>query len=257
MFVPMTAPPAEAAGAECDGVWFCVRDGAVVVVEGGVPCGGARHFLGVLDGRPCWGVDVDGDGDVDGFLDLRALHGRLGESRWAVAGRAVQLVAWDRDHRFCGRCGTSTDRVDGERARRCPACGLLAFPRLAPAVIVLVERGDECLLGRNARFPSGMWSTLAGFVEPGETVEHAVRREVLEESGVTVGPVSYFGSQPWPFPHSLMLGFVGTWEEGEPVADGVELVEADFFRFDELPDLPPKMSIARSLIDDFVRRRER
>ena len=144
-------------------------------------------------------------------MPLRALWGRLDEVEWTVAGRAVQLVEWDRTHRFCGRCGDSTIPASGERARRCPRCGLLAFPRLAPAIIVLVERdgddGPEALLARGRQFPIPMYSCLAGFVEPGETMEEAVHREVREEVGVTLADVRYVASQPWPFPHSLMLGF--------------------------------------------------
>ena len=139
------------------------------------------------------------------------LWGSVDDVVWTVAGRAVQLVEWDRTHRYCGRCATPTEVVAGERARRCPTCGLLAFPRLAPAMIVLVTRDDgrEALLARGTRFPVPMWSCLAGFVEPGETLEEAVHREVREEVGLEVDDVRYWGSQPWPFPHSLMLGFTG------------------------------------------------
>lgn len=130
---------------------------------------------------------------------------------WMLAGRAVQLVEWVRTNRFCGRCGAETVEAVGERARRCPACGLTAYPRLAPAVIVLIRRQDEALLALGRGFKNRMFSTLAGFVEPGENLEEAVRREVLEEVGVTVGSVTYVGSQPWPFPHSLMVGFEAEW----------------------------------------------
>ena len=249
-FVPLNEPPGDPDG---DALWFAVRDAAVLVgdVAPAAPAIGDPIYLGTLDGRHCWSVGVDVDGD--GFVDLRMLYGQVDEVTWTVAGRAVQLVAWERTHRYCGRCGTPTENAPGERAKRCPACGLLAFPRLAPAVIVLVTRGDdEVLLARNVNFPMAMYSTIAGFVEPGETLEDAVRREVREEVGVELGDVRYFSSQPWPFPHSLMIGFVATWASGEIAIDEREIADARWFRVHDLPAIPPPMSIARRLIDSFV-----
>jgi len=183
------------------------------------------------------------------------LWGRVDETVWTVAGRAVQLVEWERTHRFCGRCATPTEPATGERARRCPACGLLAFPRLAPAIIVLIERDDGCaLLARGRTFPIPMYSCLAGFVEPGETLEQAVHREVAEEVGLQIDGVRYWASQPWPFPHSLMLGFNARYAGGDLVVDENEIVDAQWYRPDALPPIPPAMSIARRLIDDWVRR---
>ncbi len=135
---------------------------------------------------------------------------------------------------------------------RCPACGLVAYPRLAPAMITLVTRGDEALLARGVQFRAPMYSCLAGFVEPGESLEQAVVREVREEVGVEVGNVSYQASQPWPFPHSLMIGFRAEWTGGDIVIDPTEIVDAQWFRRDELPPIPPRISIARRLIDDWV-----
>lgn len=183
---------------------------------------------------------------------LRELFMVLGEERWHAAGRAVQIVEWARTHRFCGRCATPTERVAGELAMKCPACGLTFYPRLAPAVIVLVRRGREALLARGARFPLPFFSTLAGFVEPGETLEQTVAREVREEVGVEVNNVRYFGSQPWPFPHSLMVGFIADWAGGEIKVDPVEIVEATWFEPENLPVIPPKISIARRLIDAWL-----
>ena len=213
-------------------------------------------FLGTLAGRHCWAVDVDDDGDPDAYVDLRMLWSSVDEPTWVVAGRAVQLVEWRRTHRFCGRCATPTDEVPGERAVKCPACGLMAFPRLAPAVIMLVERDDgRALLARNAMFPSGMFSCLAGFVEPGETLEDAVRREIREEVGVEVGELEYRGSQPWPFPHQLMIGFGARYVAGDITVDGTEIAEADWFLPDELPAIPPAgMSIAGRLIQGWIAR---
>jgi len=217
-------------------------------------------FLGVLDGRHCWAVDADaiadaggGGGAGDDVVDLYRLWSAVDEATWAVAGRAVQLVEWQRTHRFCGRCGTATVDAPGERARKCPECGLLAYPRLAPAVIMLVERDDgRALLARNANFPAGMFSCLAGFVEPGETLERAVRREVMEEVGLAVGDVEFRGSQPWPFPHQVMIGFGAQYLSGEIAIDGQEIVEAQWFTPDETPNFPTGgMSIAGRLIDEW------
>jgi NAD+ diphosphatase len=236
--------------------WFLVGDGAVAIVDDDPALDGA-HFLGVLDGAACWAVDVGATGLADVHLEpLYSLYGRVHEVEWTVAGRALQLVEWARTHRFCGRCGTATEPADGERAMRCPACGLLAFPRLAPAVIVLVERdgGRQALLARGRQFPMPMYSALAGFVEPGETMEQAVHREVREEVGVEIEGVRYVASQPWPFPHSLMIGFTASWAGGDIEIDPREIVDAAWFAPDDLPMVPPAMSIARRLIDGWLER---
>lgn len=249
-----TEPPPALAGGGVAGWCFVVGDAAVRVDEGAVAPAGAL-FLGTMDGAGCWAVDGAGGDDGDRFVGLRPLYGQVDDLVWTMAGRAVQLVEWARTHRFCGRCGAATEAVAGERSRRCPGCRLLAFPRLAPAVIVLVERDDQVLLARGLGFPPGMHSCLAGFVEPGESLEDAVHREVREEVGVRLDDVRYFGSQPWPFPHSLMIGFTARWAGGDLVPDETEIAEAAWFRADELPGVPPRLSIARSLVDDWLARR--
>ena len=235
-------------------LWFWVGS-AGVVVRDAAPDDAVRHFLGELDGRPCWAADVADDACDEPPVPLFGLYGTLAETEWAMAGRAVQLVEWGRTHRYCGRCGESTAPMEEERAMRCPGCGLLAFPRLAPAVIVLVERdGGEALLARGRQFPMPMYSCLAGFVEPGETLEQAVHREVREEVGIEISDLEYTASQPWPFPHSLMLGFRAQWAGGDLVLDEREIVDAGWYRADALPTIPPPMSIARRLIDAWVGR---
>jgi len=213
------------------------------------------HFLGMLGEEACWGVDVPtGHDPADGAaLDLYSFFGRVGEDEWMVAGRAVQLVDWARTHRFCGRCGTPTQQQAAERSMKCPACGLAAFPRLAPAMITLVTRDARALLARGVGFRTPtMYSCLAGFVEPGESLEGAVVREVREEVGIEVGDVRYWGSQPWPFPHSLMVGFMAEWSSGEIDIDPAEIVDAQWFTRDDLPPIPPPISIARKLIDAWL-----
>jgi len=213
-------------------------------------------FMGLLDGVPAWAVGTNEPSDVpDGYQwqPLRNLGEQLDTPSWLLAGRGVQLVEWARTSRFCGRCGTATELAARERAAWCPNCALNAYPRLAPAIIVTVERDDAILLGQGRGF-QGMYSALAGFAEPGETLEEAVRREVREEVGVEVGAIRYFGSQPWPFPHSLMIGFFADWSSGEIQIDGEEIVDAGWFKADNLPEIPPPLSIARRLIDDWVGR---
>lgn len=208
-------------------------------------------YLGELGTLACWAAEVP-PGEAPpgyGWIGLRALFSVLEDAHFALAGRALQLLQWDRDHRFCGRCGTPTEPRAEERVRVCPACKLSAYPRVAPAVMALVRRGRELLLGRSPHFPAGMYSALAGFVEPGETLEQCVAREVEEEVGVTVTNLSYFTSQPWPFPHSLMIAFVCDWSGGEIHPAEGEIEAANWFDVLQLPKLPSKISIARRLID--------
>ena len=233
---------------------FVVGTGTILVAEQSDHELDGAIFLGTLDDRPCWALAVD-DEPGTGAVPLMGLWGQVDDITFTVAGRAVQLVEWERTHRFCGRCATPTEEAMGERARRCPACGLLAFPRLAPAIITLIERGDgRALLARGRTFPIPMYSCLAGFVEPGETLEEAVHREVREEVGVEIDNVRYWASQPWPFPHSLMLGFNADWTGGDIVIDPTEIVDAQWYSADDLPAIPPGISIARRLIDDWVER---
>ncbi len=219
----------------------------------------AMHFVGLVDGHAWWAVDVPhgDDPSYGAALDLRRFHGTAPEHHWLAAGRAVQIVEWARTHRFCGRCGEATVLATGERAMRCPACSLLSFPRLSPAMITLVTRGrpgpdQQALLARGVQWQVPMYSCLAGFVEPGESLEAAVIREVHEEVGIVVRDPQYFGSQPWPFPNSLMIGFLADFESGEIVCDPSEIVDANWYRRDELPMIPPGISIARKLIDSWI-----
>ncbi|HEV7663806.1 MAG TPA: NAD(+) diphosphatase [Chloroflexota bacterium] len=216
----------------------------------------AGHYLGRLDDLDCYAISLDASLETPSGATaegLRALYGRLPDDLFAIAGRAVQILLWDQTHRFCGRCGQPTVNAPAERAKLCPACGLLSFPRLSPAVIMLVSRGDDLLLARNKAFADGFFSVLAGFVEPGESLEEAVAREVKEEVGLDVGDIRYFGSQPWPFPHQLMIGFTATSPGGEISLQEEEIAEAAWFnRHAELPKLPGKLSIARKLIDAFL-----
>ncbi|MET3998902.1 NAD(+) diphosphatase [Marinobacterium sp. MBR-109] len=186
---------------------------------------------------------------VDGLRSLLARA--VDEAEYARLARASQLATWHDQHRFCGRCGNTLEAHLQDLARQCPGCGLVQYPRISPCIIVLVTRGDRCLLAHSARFPAGRYSTLAGFIEAGETAEAALKREVHEEVGIEVNNIRFFASQSWPFPHQLMLGFFADHVDGELAPDGEEILQADWFGVDDLPDLPPPFSIARRLIDHF------
>ena len=213
------------------------------------------QYLGVLGQQHCFSAEAAaGVAAPKGWVwqGLRALFGALDDAQFALAGRALQIVDWDRAHQYCGACGAATVARKSERSRECPGCGLAVYPRLAPAVMGLVRRERELLLARSPRFPEGMYSALAGFVEPGETLEQCLEREVYEEVGIRVCRVRYFASQPWPFPHSLMIAFFADYCSGEIRVDGTEIEDARWFdvrNFENLPRLPARISIARRLID--------
>jgi NAD+ diphosphatase len=211
--------------------------------------------IGALDGFTCWAAETDAEppeGMV--FRDLRDFFFGVDEDFFRMAGQAKQIVGWHATNRFCGRCGGETEPAPGELAKRCTRCGMMHYPRLSPAAIVLVERGDQILLARSPGFPERLYSVLAGFVEPGESIEETVVREVREEVGIGVENISYFGSQPWPFPNSLMIGFSADYAGGELAPEPGEIEDAGWYRANDLPQLPPVTSIARTMIDDFVRR---
>jgi NAD+ diphosphatase len=213
------------------------------------------QFLDAGDGYHCFGAELPADSiEPEGmsFVGLRQLFGLLSDRFFRLSGFAYQIVEWDQTHRYCGRCGATAVDDQEDRAKRCPRCGLKSFPRVAPAVIVAVTKGSQILLARAKRFPVTLYSVIAGFVEPGETLEECLVREVREETGVEVKDVRYFGSQPWPFPHSLMIAFTAEYAGGGIRIDEREIVDAGWFWADALPPIPDKVSIARRLIDWFL-----
>ncbi|MEO8706161.1 MAG: NAD(+) diphosphatase [Kofleriaceae bacterium] len=251
MFVPGIATTASS------GRHYVVTGQQLLVCEGNTiprgPATPASIFLGELDGEACFGTASESHPGATA-TSLRQLFGVLSDDDFGIAFRALGVTTWDRDHRHCGRCGGATERSTVERVRTCTACSHPAYPRLSPAVIVAVERDGRLLLARNARTRSPFHSVLAGFVEVGESLEACVAREIHEESGIVLRDIRYFGSQPWPFTSSLMIGFTAQWASGELVADETEVYELDWFAPEALPTLPPHLSISRDLIDDFVRR---
>lgn len=209
-----------------------------------------------MDGTPCFAASLPSGSLPDEFSveKIRPLHSRLPAAQYEFALRAYHLNNWRNTHRFCGRCGNPAALSVKELAVHCQSCGNLVFPRISPAIIVAIERENQLLLARSSRFVSGMYSVLAGFVEPGETFEDCVKREVMEEVGIHVRGIHYIASQPWPFPDSLMVGFTACWDSGEIQIDGEEIVDAGWYSVDAFPHLPGTDSIARKLIDRFVKK---
>jgi NAD+ diphosphatase len=218
-----------------------------------------KRFIGIINGHPSYTAELTEDTDRNKLpenftlIGLRQLYCLVEDHIFWAAGRAFQIMNWDRDHQFCGRCGGPTQDKTDEIAKICPSCGYFSYPTMAPAVIVAVTKGNQILLARNKQRPFKFYSVIAGFVESGESLEDCVKREVLEEVGIRVNNISYFKSQPWPFPNSLMIGFTAEYESGEIQVDGKEISHAAWFTKEELPEIPGSISIAWHLIQWFIK----
>lgn len=214
-----------------------------------------KRCLGELNGCSCYAVDVAGEQIVPNkhmaFWGLRKLFGLVEEELFVLAGRASQVVHWDRTHQYCGRCGAETEEKEGEYAKVCPECGFTCYPRISPVVIVAIIKDKEILLVQSNHFKGDFYTVISGFVEPGETLEECLKREVKEEVGVAIKNISYFGSQSWPFPNSLMIAFTAEYDGGEIVTDKDEIKDARWFTKENLRNLPGSISIARQLINWF------
>jgi NAD+ diphosphatase len=263
--VPALTPPASARPS----LWFAFRGGDLLVELGS---SGARvptatrleeigveavrtQYLGALEGEPCFSAELLASAAAPAghaFANLRSLHASLDADVFAVAGYASQIKEWDRTHQHCSACGAPIQSKLSERAKHCDACRLDFYPRVTPAAIVLVADGPRVLMTRQPRFPPGMYGLVAGFLEAGETLEACVAREVREETGLAIEQVRYFGSQPWPFPSQIMVGFFAEYAGGDLVVDHGELEDAQWFHRDALPGLPPKISIARALVEAWL-----
>jgi NAD+ diphosphatase len=214
-----------------------------------------KRYVGAFDERPCFFMELSDDfAAPPGMIltGLRGLFGLLPDELFFLAGRSFQMIQFELRHRFCGKCGSPSEFKIDEYAKICPACNLVSYPSVCPAIIVAVIKDRHILLGRSHRFPKGRYSVLAGFVEPGETLEECVRREVREEVRLEVKNIRYFGSQPWPFPNSLMIGFTAEYAGGDIVIDNHEILDSKWFSASALPDVPARPTIARRLIDWFV-----
>lgn len=215
------------------------------------------QYLGMLEGYPCYVGEVAPETSAPygmAFQDLKSLYDVLDEDIFLLAGRAIQIMNWDKSHQFCGKCGTPTETMSHKMAKKCPVCGFMSFTRLSPAVITAIIKEGKILMAKHSYgHKNNRYSLIAGFVEPGETLEEGLQREVREEVGVKVKNIKYFGSQPWPFPHSLMVGFTAEYKSGKIQVDGDEILEAKWFAADEVTPPPSKMSISSELIDWFIR----
>jgi NAD+ diphosphatase len=213
------------------------------------------HCIGTLDNKNCFCSVVDEECDIKQDLEFEALRNismHLEKELFSVCARAFSVILWDRNNKFCGKCGSSTENKIEERAKVCPRCGSIIYPRISPAVIMAIVKENEILLAHNKNFQGNMYSVLAGFVDAGEAFEQCVKREVYEEVGIKVKNIKYFNSQPWPFPDSLMVGFTAEYDSGVIEADGIEIEMAGWFSKDNLPTIPKKGTIARELIEWFI-----
>jgi NAD+ diphosphatase len=258
-FTPLMAPQAHP-----DPLTFVFHQGRMLVREDGLALPAATvlaeagidpsrlHPVGLLRGRYCQATWTETDALPNGhaWRGLRSLFGSLDEEVLGVAGRATQIAEWARTHRFCGACASPMQLAPGERCFKCARCGHLAYPRISPAMMVLIRKGDAVLLALHAASPNKRYSPLAGFLEAGESVEEAVHREVFEEVGLRVQNLRYFASQSWPFPHSLMIAFTADYLDGEIKVDASEIADARWFGpGDEWPERIPHISISTMLVD--------
>lgn len=214
------------------------------------------YYLGEMDGRACVCGKVEEAGEIHTDLNLATLNDEIwekDEQLYFIAIKAMQLMGWDENTQYCGRCGNKFERKEDERAKICPKCRKIEYPRISPAVIVGVTKGEELLLAHNAHFREGLYSIIAGFVEQGETLEQAVRREVYEEVGIKVKDIKYVSSKPWSLSDSLMIGFTAEYESGEIQVDGEELTDAGWYSQTHLPPrLPMPITTARQIINKLI-----
>ena len=217
-----------------------------------------RQFIGYLNNRPCFLVELTNESllsEDTALTPLRNLLGRIPDSLFTICSRSIQLSDWKKNNQFCGVCGSKMSNHETERAMFCECNNLMIYPRISPCVIVLVTKGEDLLLAHNKNFPGTFYSTLAGFIEAGESAESAIHREIYEEVKVTVKNIEYFGSQSWPFPSQLMLGYHAEYSDGDIEPDGVEIDKADWFNYKQLPQVPTgNISISGQLIESYIRK---
>jgi len=215
----------------------------------------AKLYLGRINTLPCFAIEAAEASAIHDSLSpigLRQLFGFIDDELFWLAARAYHLINWNRNNQYCGRCGEKTSFKELEHSKICNTCSLSIYPKISPAVIVAITKGDKLLLAKNVNNTTGFYSVLAGFVEPGENLEECIKREIKEEAGIEVKNIRYFGSQPWPFPDSLMIGFTAEYAGGELILDKSELSDAGWYAAEDLPQIPGSISISRKLIDWFV-----
>jgi NAD+ diphosphatase len=219
----------------------------------------STEYLGTIDNHHCYCLNFHENINIPegmAFESLRVLMEMLETNMALVAGRAMHLANWSRLNKYCGLCGTITEKKNNERAKICPSCGNVIYPRISPAIIIAVVKDDKLLLAHNKNFKGKRYSVIAGFMEPGERFEDCAKREAMEEVGIKIKNIKYFGNQPWPFPDSLMIGLTAEYESGELKPDGVEIDDAGWYSRDNIPEIPGKVSIAGRLIEWFIQKSE-
>lgn len=240
-----------------EGLWFIFSKDSLLISENqklpSYPDFALKRklYLGTLRDTHLFAGEIEEENKIPSGWQLeylKSLYSILNEETFAIAGRALQLIYWDRNTQFCGHCGAPTFHLENERCRMCKSCKELFYPKIAPVVLVLIKKDERVLLARSPSFPGRSYSVIAGFVDPGETLEQCIEREVYEEVGIKVKNIQYFQSQPWPFSNSLIIGFTCDWLEGEIQIAPLEIETADWFDALSLPELPPKLSLAYILI---------
>jgi len=241
-----------------EGLWFIFSNDKLLVSENNaaLPCYQdfslqRTLYLGTLRDSHVFAGEIAKENNISfgwQWKHLRSLYPVLNEETFAIAGKALQLIHWDRTNQFCGHCGNSTFHRQDERCRECNTCKQLFYPKLAPVIMILIKKEDKILLARSPNFPGQSYSVLAGYVDPGETLEQCIAREIYEEVRIKVKNIKYFHSQSWPFSHSLIIGFTCEWLEGEIQIDPQEIEAANWFDLSNIPELPPKFSLAYTLI---------
>lgn len=212
-------------------------------------------LVGSYKAGHCYVADIPSSTADHTLLSFRTMMRVVSDDEYQLINRAMQLITWRQQHQFCGQCGEKTVMHAHESAYHCSACDQLYFPRIAPCMMTLVTKGDHCLLAQHQKHRNGFYSTLAGFVEAGESVEACVHREVMEEVGLTVNHLSYYTSQPWPYPQQLMVGYFAEYSGGDIVMQDEEIVDAQWFHYQNLPEIPPPETLSGMMIGEFVKRR--
>lgn len=242
-------------------VFLFNKDGEIALSDGQIPRRISDRaelelavYLGTYETVPCYAVRAKSDSAEYAFEEIRRLHSILPDDLYALIGYASQILTWQENYQFCSRCGAKAEPSESERTMVCPECNLMNYPRISPSMIVAVIKGDQLLMARGYHFPPGIYSVVAGFLEPGETVEECVVREVMEETGLEIKNIRYVTSQPWPFPHSIMIGFTADYAGGELNIDRNELEDAGWYSANNLPKIPSKDTIARTLIEGYLAR---
>lgn len=213
------------------------------------------YEIGSFNNTSCFCAELPSNIEVPDNLTLIPLSEAatiFNDDIFTLCGRAYQILFWDQTHQFCGRCGSRTNNLENEFAKLCPNCSFISYPRISPAIIVGITKGNKILLAHNKNFPNDIHSTIAGFLDPNETLDQCIKREVYEEVGIKIKNIKYFDSQPWPYPNSIMIGFTAEYESGKILVDGKEITHADWYDKDNLPNLPAQTTIARQIINTLL-----